>query len=279
MTTEPVAPATGAEAVTAFKMTIGGQPADADDGQTFVASGFNLSKPSLAIAWDTATWTEKWKLDHGRATKHSLSGDGRFYAAAKGDVPGGPKGALKVWETATQKEAYSQEYAESPRLVFPADGQTLFFGAGTPAILDWPKKKFVAVESGRGGDDGIGDRVMTFAVTADGRGYALGGSPGDSSVLVTASGKLVRSLPRLGSGEGFVKDLRFLDNRRLLVAHSAAEFVLFDTTSGRALAYAKPELTGNRGVGNIDAHPGSTRFAAYCGSEAIVFELPKSAGP
>jgi betaine-aldehyde dehydrogenase len=35
MTTEPAAPATGAEAVKAFKMTIGGQPADAADGQTF----------------------------------------------------------------------------------------------------------------------------------------------------------------------------------------------------------------------------------------------------
>ena len=35
MTTEPAAPATGAEAVTAFRMTIGGQPAEAADGQTF----------------------------------------------------------------------------------------------------------------------------------------------------------------------------------------------------------------------------------------------------
>jgi hypothetical protein len=137
----------------------------------------------------------------------------------------------------------------------------------------------VATEAGRGTDDGIADRVFCFAVTADGRGYALGGSPGDSSVLVAASGKLVRSLPRLGDGQGFIKDVKFIDNRQLLVAHSAAEFALFDTTNGRALAYVKPELSGNRSVANIDAHPGSTRFAAYCGGEAIVFELPKSAAP
>jgi hypothetical protein len=66
------------------------------DGQTFVASGFDLSKPSLAIAWDTASWTEKWKLDHGRMVRHALSRDGRYYAAGKGNVPGGPQGSLKI---------------------------------------------------------------------------------------------------------------------------------------------------------------------------------------
>jgi hypothetical protein len=249
------------------------------DGGTFVASGFDLNKPSLAIAWDTATWTEKWKFDHGRMTRHAISGDGRFYAAGKGNVPGGPQGALKIWNTSTQQEVYSQEYAHSPRLAFSGDGQTLLFGDGTPAILEWSKKKMVATEAGRGTDDGIADRIFCFAVTADGRGYALGGSPGDSSVLVTASGKLVRSLPRLGDGQGFIKDVKFVDNRRLLVAHSAAEFVLFETTSGRPLAYVKPELAGNRSVANIDVHQGSTRFAAYCGGEAIVFALPSAGAP
>ena len=250
-----------------------------DDGQTFVASSFNLNKPSVAIAWETATWTEKWRLDHGRMLKHTLSGDGRYYAAGKGNVPGGPQGVLKVWDTSTQQEVYSQEYAHDPRLAFSGNGQTLLFGDGTPAILELPKKKLLATEAGRGTDDGIADRIFCFAVTADGRGYALGGSPGDSSVLVTASGKLVRSLPRLGDGQGFIRDLMFLDNRKLLVAHSASEFALFDTTSGRVLAHARPELSGNRGVADIDAHPGSTRFAAWCGSEAIVFELPKAASP
>jgi WD40 repeat protein len=249
-----------------------------DDGQTFVASGFDLSKPSLATAWDTATWTEKWKLDHGRMTNHALSGDGRYYAAGKGNVPGGPSGALKIWDTTTQQEVHSQEYAHSPRLAMPADGKILFFGHGNPAIFEWPKKKLLATEAGRGGDDGIANNVMSFTVTADGRGYALGGYTGDAAILVTSSGKLVRSLPQLSAGEGPVKDLRFIDNRRLLVARAGAEFGLFDTTSGRVLAYARPELA-TRSVANIDTHPGSTRFAAYCGAEAIVFELPAAASP
>lgn len=248
-----------------------------DDGQTFVASGFDLNQPALATAWNTADWSQKWQLDHGRMVKHAISGDGRYYAAGKGNVPGGPQGQLKVWDTTTQQEVYAQEYAHGPRLALSSDGQTLLFGDGTPAILDVPRKKMLATEAGRGTDDGVAGRIMSFAVTPDGRGYALGDSEGNSSVLVTTSGKLVRSLPRLGDGTGFIRDMRFLSNRQLLVAHSASEFALLDTTNGRVQAYAKPELAGRRGMSGIDAHPGSTRFAAYCSGEAIVFELPTAA--
>jgi len=74
---------------------------------------------------------------------------------------------------------------------------------------------------------------------------------------------------------GRVADLVFLDNRRLLVAHSASEFTLFNVTSGKALAYLRPDFAGKRRTTDIDIHPGGQRFAAYCGSEAIVYELPE----
>ena len=58
MTTEPAAPATGAEAVTAFKMMIGGQPADAADGQTF-----DITNPATGKVIATAPLGGKADVD------------------------------------------------------------------------------------------------------------------------------------------------------------------------------------------------------------------------
>ncbi|HZM72570.1 MAG TPA: aldehyde dehydrogenase family protein [Candidatus Polarisedimenticolia bacterium] len=58
MTIEPAAPATGAEAVTAFKMMIGGQPADAADGQTF-----DITNPATGKVIATAPLGGKADVD------------------------------------------------------------------------------------------------------------------------------------------------------------------------------------------------------------------------
>lgn len=246
-----------------------------DDGATFVADGFNVSKPSHTIAWDSTTWTESWRLDNGGMIKHAISGDGKWYAAAKGAVPGGPEGKLSIWDLATHEPVHSQDYQHDARLALSADGRLLLFGDGNPAIFERATGKLIATEAGRGKSNGLRDNVCTFAVTPDGRGYALGDVGGSAAVLVTSSGKLVKSFPRLNDKVGRVVDLVFLDNRRLLVAHSSSEFTLFNVTSGKALAYLRPDFAGKRRMTDIDIHPGGKRFAAYCGSEAIVYELPE----
>jgi WD40 repeat protein len=208
--------------------------------------------------------------------KHKISGDGKWYAAGKGAVPGGPEGVLKIWNVETKEVVHSQDHHDDPLLAMPSDGRLLFYGESRPAILDRSAGKLLATEAGRGQSSGLTNNVHTFAVTPDGRGYALGDVSGASAVLVTSSGKVVKSFPRLNGGVGQVADLAFLDNRRLLVAHRACEFALFDVTTGKALAYLRPDFAGGkRRCSDIDIHPGSTRFAAYCGSEAVVYELPK----
>jgi WD40 repeat protein len=246
-----------------------------DDGASLVADGFNVNQPSHTIAWDTATWSERWRLENGGMIKHAISGDGKWYAAAKGAVPGGPEGKLSIWDLATREAVHSQDYHNSPRLALSADGRLLLFSEGTPAIFERTTRKLIATEAGRGSTNGLRNNVCVFAVTPDGRGYALGDVAGNASVLVTSSGKLIKSFPCLNDQVGRVADLAFLDNRRLLVAHSSSEFTLFDVTSGKALAYLRPDFAGKRRTTDIDIHPGSRRFAAYCGSEAVVYELPE----
>jgi WD40 repeat protein len=252
-----------------------GHMAFTDDGATFISAAFNLDKPSPVIAWDTATWSEKWQFDNGRMTGHATSGDGKWYAANKGNVPGGPDGVLKIWDLATQAEVHSQACSDGGRMAWPADGRVLLFGRSTPGILERQTKKLIGKESGRGGDNGVEGEISAFAVTADGRGYALGDVHGSSSVLVTSSGKLVKSLPRLNQGVGRIGDLAFIDNRTLLVAHRASEFALFDVISGKALAFTRDKNAGKRTTSDIDHHPNCPRFAAHCGSEVVVYELPK----
>jgi hypothetical protein len=262
------------------RLTAGGtvsHMAFTDDGSMFVSASFKLGQPAPTIGWDTATWTEKWRLMEDRImSRHAVSGDGKWYAADRGNEPGGPNGVLKIWDTATQTMVHSQECSSSCRLAWPADGRVLLFQfTGTPAILDRQTKKMLTTESGRRGDSGVEGEISAIAVTADGRGYALGDVYGGSAVLVTSSGKLVKSLPRLNQGVGVVGDLAFIDNRKLLVAHRACEFALFDVTSGKALAFTRDKNAGKRPTSDIDYRPGSPRFAAYCGSEVVVYELPK----
>ena len=254
-----------------------GHMAFTDDGTMFISAAFKLGQPAPTIGWETATWTEKWRLMEDRImARHAVSGDGKWYAANRGNEPGGPNGVLKIWDTATQTMVHSQECSSSCRLVWPADGRVLLFQfTGTPAILDRQTKKMITAESGRRGDSGVEGEISALAVTADGRGYALGDVHGGSAVLVTSSGKLVKSLPRLNQGLGVVGDLAFIDNRKLLVAHRACEFALFDVTSGKALAYTRDKNAGKRPTSDIDYRPGSPRFAAYCGPEVVVYELPK----
>jgi hypothetical protein len=246
-----------------------------DDGATFVSAAFTLDKGSPTIGWDTATWSERWRLENGRMNRHAISGDGKWYAANKGNIPGGPDGVLKIWDLQAQAEVHSQACSQDARLAWPGDGKVLLFGSSTPGILERQTKKLLAKESGRGGNSGVEGEISAIAVTADGRGYALGDVHGGSSVLVTASGKLVKSLPRLNQGLGRVGDLAFIDNRTLLVAHRASEFALFDVASGKALAFTRDKNAGKRTTSDIDHHPSCPRFAAHCGSEVVVYELPK----
>jgi WD40 repeat protein len=199
------------------------------DGAKLISGG----RDQAVRSWDVATGRPL-----GEPVKHrswveavAITADGRLAAS------GGQDALIRVWDTST-----SQELAKVPAHEFwlwsagmSPDGATAFTAGFDATIRTWD-----AATGRQRQVIGIPDRVISMAVSPDGRLLAAGvGPPGDVRVFDTASGQQLRRLP--GNARSAFASLAYsADGTKLVAAAGEDRTVwLWEISTGRPLQTLK----------------------------------------
>jgi WD40 repeat protein len=220
------------------------------------------------ILWDLSAGTERQTLSPaGPPRCLALSPDGNILAI------GGEKNHIELWDLASAKSVAPLEGNTDwvNCLTFNNDGKILASGShdGTVRVWDVPGKKQLTSISATPAPPANTpppptNRILTVALSPDGKQIALGGTDGLLHFANLADGKLVRSLPGHTSS---VTGIAYHSGGKVVATASKDRTVrLWDASSGQALKTLEGHAAWVQGIVMLDQ---GTRLASVGADKTV----------